>query len=128
MALTITYPLTDDVKSNFLFNRDSTTKDSLKSKLLFLLLTQKGNRFRRRNFGVNLIQMLFEPNDVITKSDVVNEIKNKAKIYIPELEINNVDFIEPENDSDKNILTVNIRFTYIQLDGSQDEINIDFQV
>lgn len=126
MPLSITFPLSNDDKSNFFLKTNDTTKESLRSKLLFLLLTEEGSRFRKRKFGVKLIKYIFEPNDDITKTDVVNEIKDKVKIYIPQIEIDDVEFIQPEDSESETVLSVNITFTYISVDSSQDNITINF--
>jgi len=91
-SINIKFPLTDDTEKNQYFQMNEVTKDALTSNLLFLLLTQKGERYYNPNFGTNLIQYVFEPKDTLTISEIEREIKITVKEFIPELTINKVSF------------------------------------
>ena len=45
------------------FNQSFVTSDQVESNLKNLLLTKKGERLLQPNFGTNLHNLLFEPND-----------------------------------------------------------------
>jgi len=112
----IKFPLTDDVVTNTFFQLTQVTKDALRSDLVLLLLTQRGERYYEPDYGTNLLKYLFEPNDTSTAQDIEEEIKRTVSLYIPVLTINKVTFNWNVDDSGEPIpetqLNVNVKFTY----------------
>ena len=53
---------------------NKTTKEAIKSDLLHLLLTNKGDRLYMPDFGTNLYKYVFEQNDSISHSEIKREI------------------------------------------------------
>jgi phage baseplate assembly protein W len=130
-TINIRFPLVDDPSTNTFFQMTETTKNALKSDLLLLLLTQKGERYYEPNYGTNLIKFIFEPNDGITATEVEQEIKRTVSLYIPTLTIDRVSFNwETDEDGFKipdTQLNVNIRFTYSEDAFSEGgELDINF--
>jgi phage baseplate assembly protein W len=130
-TINIRFPLGDDPSTNKFFLMTETTKNALKSDLLLLLLTQKGERYYEPKYGTNLIKFIFEPNDGITSSEVEQEIKRTVSLYIPALTIDKVSFnLETDQDGFKipdTQLNVNIRFTYTEdvfSEGGELDINL----
>lgn len=110
-GINITFPIQDDVVNNFFLDRSRITKDAIKSNLLLLLLTNVGERYYMPDYGMNLYKYLFEQNDPIIEEQIIGEIKNRVSIYIPEIQINNINI---ENDENKHSLVLIINFTYNQ--------------
>lgn len=104
------------------FRSTFSTKDQIKSNLINLLLTYKGERILNPEFGANLPRLLFEPinNDTLTK--IENQIVTNVSIYIPEITITNIE-ITP--DTDINTIYVNVIYQ-LKLSGITDNIIIDF--
>jgi phage baseplate assembly protein W len=92
------------------------TKTALTSDLLLLLLTRKGERYYEPDYGTNLLKLVFEQNDNITASDIEEELKTTVKNYMPNVNIDKVDFIYTTDGSgvriDDEILNVNVAFTF----------------
>lgn len=109
--INIKFPLEDDSINNFLFERNATTKESLKSNLMLLLLTNRWERYFNPLYGTDLLRYIFEQNDNNVRLDIENEIRVAVNKYIPKLTINNVDFSEPESGEDNN-LNLLINFTF----------------
>lgn len=88
--ININFPFKDSVKGFFL---DLTKTDSvaIKSDLMHLILTNKGERFYNPEFGTNLRRFIFQPNDGFTYSEISEEIKEAVKKYLPNLKVNSVD-------------------------------------
>jgi phage baseplate assembly protein W len=128
-AINIRFPLQDDAVNNFLFERTLTTKDAIKSNLLLLLLTNVGERYYLPDYGLNLYKYLFEPKDGELQNQVIEEIKRRVSIYIPEVTINTINIIENDpNDRDSdNKLEINIGFTYSQNTFSESD-NITIKI
>jgi len=109
--INIKFPLEDDSINNFLFDRNITTKESLKSNLMLLLLTNRWERYYNPLYGTDLLRYIFEQNDKNVQISIENEIKTAVERYIPKLIINSVNFLEPEQGEDNN-LNILINFTY----------------
>jgi len=81
----------------FLFNLTRTDNEAIKSDLMHLILTRKGERLYMPSFGTNLLKFIFEPNDTLTMSAIKGEIKETVKRFIPNLTINEVVVTESED-------------------------------
>lgn len=107
--INIKFPLTDDVEKNFFAVRTQTTMDAIKSNIQLLIMTEKGSRYFMRDYGTDLIKYLFEPNDDITSTDIIDDIKNTVKKYMPKVTITSVTLPNTPDNNEK-LLTIN--FTY----------------
>jgi phage baseplate assembly protein W len=113
-SLNIRFPLQDNTDLNTFFGMNYVTKDLFNSDLLFLLLTDKGERYYDSDFGCNLNKFLFDPNDDTTVTDIEEEIKNTVSKYIPKLTIKSITFNKNEDDPtiSEHQVNINIKFTY----------------
>lgn len=104
------------------FNKTYSTQDQVKSNLINLLLTYKGERILNPEFGADLPRLLFEPitNDLIKK--IQDQIVTNVNIYIPEIILTN---IEVTPDIDHNTLYVMVEYK-LKISGNKDKIIIDF--
>jgi phage baseplate assembly protein W len=66
-------------------------KRAIKSDLMHLLLTNKGERLYLPDFGANLRKFLFEPNLLEVSNDIRNELQTEINNYIPNLKIDNLE-------------------------------------
>ena len=101
-----------------MFTGTLTTKEQVKSNLLNLLLTKKGERVNVPGFGIGLQEFLFEQE--VDNNSLYEEIYTQIQIYIPEITLldANINF-----DPDKHTLTIKITYQF-NLDASQDAITI----
>jgi len=115
-SINIKFPLQDDAVTNQFFQLNQTTKNAYSSDLLLLLLTNKGERVYDPNFGTNLQKFLFEPEDSVTQSLVETDIRDTVSKYIPDLTIQNIQFITNQDDItiNENQINVKINFTYAE--------------
>jgi phage baseplate assembly protein W len=104
------------------FKSTFSTKDQIKSNLINLLLTYKGERVLNPQFGADLPRLLFEPINNETLLKIENQIVTSVSTYIPEITITNIE-ITP--DTDKNTIYVNVIYQ-LKLSGTIDNIIIDF--
>ena len=112
----VAFPL-DDIN---LFSGTQTVKEQVKSNLLNLLLTEKGERINQPDFGIGLKNLLFEQN--IDEDGLSESIGHQMGIFIPEISLldTKVEFI-----ADENLLYIKITYQY-NLDGSDDSIQLNF--
>lgn len=117
-SINIKFPLEDDNEKKGLFKLNEVTKDALTSNLLLLLLTRKGERYYQPNYGTNLLQYVFEPRDNFTLSDIQEEIRTTVKTFIPQLDIEDVQFFTETDDQGDRIqdtqVDVVIDFTFTE--------------
>lgn len=109
MYYNIKFPLQDDTVNGDWVKRTENISDSIKSNLMFLLVTDKGSRFYNRGYGTNLKKFLFEQNDGLTEFDIETEIKTVISKNIPNLTINQMKFSNIENNKGVQLF---IHFTY----------------
>lgn len=116
VTIGVAFPL-DDVN---LFSGTQTVKEQVKSNLINLLLTERGERINQPDFGIGLKNLLFEPN--IDEETLTESIVNQMGIFIPEISLldTKVEFI-----ADENLLYIIITYQY-NLDGSDDSIQLNF--
>jgi phage baseplate assembly protein W len=105
------------------FNSTYSTKDQIKSNIINLFLTKKGERIENPEFGTNINTLLFENinNDIL--SNLKQELYNSVNKFIPNITILNIN-ITPEPDTN----TIYIETQYkLNISGQQDSIIIQLQ-
>ena len=95
-------------------------REQLKTNLLNLLLTERGERINRPDYGIGLKKLLFEPR--INKEYLKELIANKVRTYIPDLLVSNIIFNNPPDD---HTLQMFIEFRY-RLDNTVDSVQLNF--
>ena len=109
------FPINVDSDEKTLFGLNHTRAEQIKSEIMHLIFTPKGQRLRNPNFGTRLIQFLFNPSDTETFGDIVNEIKETVKMFVPDCNIKDVEIAEDEDGID---IYAKIAYTLKELDGS----------
>ena len=104
----IQFPFSDDTQKNYFLKMNKTRSAAIKSNLVHLLLTNKGERYYMPDFGTNLRQFLFEQNDDITSQGIIGEINQSINKFIPNLIINNITVTKGE----LNDYSVTVRLDY----------------
>ena len=100
-----------------------TTREQTKANLINYLLTNKGERVFRPNFGGDLRNLLFENILESTQDDLLIMIQNDITRYFPTVVVKELKF---ENQEDRN--EINFILTYqIENFGIEDLINIELQ-
>lgn len=94
-SINIQFPFQDSIKGFFL-NTNKITTDAIKSDVLHVLLTQKGQRMYNPRFGTNLYKYLFEPNDSITLQGIKDEANASLKYTMPNIQISRMDIVNNE--------------------------------
>jgi phage baseplate assembly protein W len=107
-SINITFPFKDSPKGEYL-KLSTTNKEAVKSDLLHLIMTNKGERLYLPEFGTNIRKFLMEPNDNITLGNIENEIQESVNKFMPFLSINMVSVI---NESPNSVYGVRINIGY----------------
>jgi len=104
------------------FNKTYSTADQIKSNLVNLLLTNKGERLYNPEFGADLKTVLFEGITEETNTIIRTLINTNVAIFVPEVTIENLDIIK---DEDHNTISITIQYR-INISGRADEITVQF--
>jgi phage baseplate assembly protein W len=120
IAIGISLPF-GNVDTDKIFNKTFSTAEQIKSNLINLLLTNKGERVLNPNFGCGLKEILFEQIDPSTEDSIRDTIISSVNIYVPEVEINNIEI----NDYN-NTYTVTVKYI-VNISGNPDQITVQFQ-
>jgi len=106
--ININYPFKDSQKGFFLDLNDEDNQ-AIKADLLHLILTRRGQRLYKPDFGTDLLKFIFEPEDGMTLNGIKEEIVNVVKAYLPQLQID--EFSVEESDEDIYAAVVTIKYT-----------------
>lgn len=84
-TLGILFPMNPDTKRQLsdLFNLSKTTEEQAISNYINLLLTRKGERVMQPEFGVGLMNYIFEQNTDVMNIMLQNEIDNQSAFWLP---------------------------------------------
>ena len=105
------------------FNSTYSTQTQIKSNLLNLLLTNKGERVFNPEFGCDLGRALFEGiNDSIVEN-IKNLINTNVEIFVPEVQI--TDILVDINTPDNNAVSVTVKYK-LKISGTSDQITVQF--
>jgi phage baseplate assembly protein W len=105
------------------FTSTYTTKDQIKSNLINLLLTSRGERIMNPLFGTGLRDFLFEG---ITDFNIENlrlDLINSINMFIPEISVVNIDIV-PGYDS--NSIELNLSYL-LNISNTPDQVTVQFQ-
>lgn len=103
-------PLTTDYTDGHALNK--THKAMVNQNFKMLLLTIPGERIMDPRFGVGLKTFLFEQNNLSTQGAISAKINEQLGLYMPYLEIVNLDFQNAETDPDIGDNYLHIRIEY----------------
>lgn len=106
----IKYPISDESDRLTLFDMNEDVDDSIRSKLLHIILTPKGQRLRKPNFGTNLIKYIFDQNDNETWSSIKEEIRKQVSLFLPEVIFDNINIVK--NVEDEHSIYVEIDYSF----------------
>lgn len=108
----IKYPFTNDGAEKYELDLNSTVKDRVASDILHVIFTPKGQRLRHPDFGTDLIQYIFEPNNESTWGGVKTEIQNSVARWVDGVTLNNIEVLT--NDDGMQIF---VRIDYTVQEG-----------
>ena len=103
--ININYPFKDSHKV-FFIDMNSEENQAIKADLLHLILTTKGQRLYKPEFGTNLLKFIFEPHDGLTLNGIKEEITNTVKMYLPQLQLNEIKVEESPDSEHAAIVTI----------------------
>ena len=104
------------------FNKTYSTKEQIKSNLINLLLTNKGERVFNPEFGADIRRVLFEGITEDTSVLIQNLITTNVNFFIPEI---NIDDVVVEPNEDNNSYNIIVKYNLV-ISGTADQITVQF--
>jgi phage baseplate assembly protein W len=86
----IKYPFQNESEEKRYVDLNETYEDKMKSELLHIIFTPKGQRYRNPDFGTDIIKYLFEPNDDETWTAIKSEIRTQVGKYLPKINFKDI--------------------------------------
>jgi len=104
------------------FNKTYSTKDQIKSNLINLLLTDKGERIMNPEFGADIRKSLFD-NITDSSTELLKlKITDAINIFIPEVILGEISVIP---DIDYNTLDITINYR-LAISNTPDQVTVQF--
>lgn len=109
MALTqrfgVKYPFSSNNLDEIYIDLNETLTDKVKSEVLHVLFTPKGQKLRNPDFGTDLIKYLFDPKDDTSFESVKSSIKMDIGKYVKNIEFDDIRILQDEQD-ERGIIVV----------------------
>lgn len=109
------FPFTAQDEENYLLDLNKTMRDSVRSQIMHVIFTPKGQKLRDPEFGTNLIKYIFEPNDGNTWAKVKEEVSKAVTTYVHDVIVNDINVIKSEDKETE---------VYVRIDYSVKEGNL----
>jgi phage baseplate assembly protein W len=103
-----------------IFQGTPTTREQVKTNLLNLILTEKGERINHPNYGLGVKSLLFEQN--LNMDQIELEIHKQIQFYLPEINLLNTEISTSE---DQHTIQIKITYNIISGGGIPDAIAIN---
>jgi phage baseplate assembly protein W len=106
------------------FNSTYSTKDQIKSNLINLLLTNKGERIMNPEFGVDLSTVLFEQITSDTNIIIQDLIRSNVEIFIPEIQLTEI-LVDQDTSQNQNTISVTVKYK-LRISQEADQVTVQF--
>ena len=122
----IDLPIRRGDKKDGWFASTTTTIEAVKNNIRNLLNTNTGERLMQPNLGMNLRNLLFEQIDDETMLTVQNSILDSFQLWLPFVEVRDIQIVNNDSKTDKNQIAVSIIFNIKQDPDTIDSVSINF--
>lgn len=102
----VKYPFTTDNEDGYFLDLNKTFADGIKSQVLHVILTPKGQKLRDPEFGTDLIKYIFSPKDDMSFNDIKSEITRQITKYVPQVEFRDVNVYSSEENEHNIIVSI----------------------
>ena len=111
----IKYPFTNNGYQKFFVDTNETLTEKVRSQIMHVIFTPKGQRIRNPEFGTDLIKFIFSENDTDSWEGVKNEILDAIKTYVSNCTINDINVVRSDDGNDD----IFVRIDYSILEGNK---------
>lgn len=120
MSIGIKFPF-KETQSGGVFKATTTTQESIKSNLISLLTTKRGQRVMHNKFYSPLFDVIMEIWDDISEETLRSALMEKIEEYFNEIEVKAIQFTFNE---DTHVLATNVVYSIIDLGHAEDSVSV----
>lgn len=110
----IKFPFTAQDAEKYFVDLNKTMRDSVRSQLIHVIFTPKGQKLRDPEFGTNLVKYIFEQNDQDTWGKIKSEVSDAVTKYVHDVIVNDIQVLANEENSNG----VFVRINYSVMEGN----------
>ena len=111
----IKYPFKNDGVQHFYVDANESVAEKVKSQLIHIVFTPKGQRIRNPEFGTDLIKFIFDPNDDMSWESVKNEVSDSVNRWASNITIRNIEVVKNAEDEHE----IYVRLDYSVIEGNK---------
>ena len=111
----VKFPFLADNGRYFYVAANETIADKVKSQLMHIVFTPKGQRIRNPEFGTDLIKFIFDQNDGTTWEAVKTEVGESVARWSNNLSLKDIKVVKSEEDESQ----VFVRIDYSVTEGNK---------
>ena len=112
----IKYPFLRDDFQHFYVDVNNNTAEKVRSQLMHIVFTPKGQRLRNPEFGTDLIKYIFDQNDGTTWEAVKTEVSESVNRWATNIKLNNIQVVKNEEDEAE----IYVRLDYSVIEGNKE--------
>lgn len=111
----IKYPFKNEGVQHFYVDTNESVAEKVKSQLIHIVFTPKGQRIRNPEFGTDLIKFIFDPNDDMSWESVKNEVSDSVNRWANNISIRNIEIVKNAEDEHE----IYVRLDYSVIEGNK---------
>ena len=111
----IRYPITATDYQHFYVDLNNSLQGKVRSQLMHVIFTPKGQRLRSPEFGTDLIKYIFDPNDTTTWESVTTEVRESVSRWVNNVKIDDIQIVKNVD----NDLEIYVRVDYTVISGNK---------
>ena len=111
----IKYPFKNEGVQHFYVDTNESVAEKVKSQLIHIVFTPKGQRIRNPEFGTDLIKFIFDPNDDMSWESVKNEVSDSVNRWASNITIRNIEVVKNAEDEHE----IYVRLDYSVIEGNK---------
>jgi phage baseplate assembly protein W len=94
----IKYPFLNRMEEGYFVDVNTNRTDKVRSEVMHVILTPKGERIRKPDFGTDLMKYIFDPNETSNWDNIKSEITEAVSKYVSGCSLDNIEIAKLEDD------------------------------
>jgi len=111
----IKYPFLADNVNGYYVAANETVAEKVRSQLMHIVFTPKGQRIRNPEFGTDLIKFIFDQNDGMTWESVKTEVSESVSRWATNINLKDIQVVKNEEDDSE----IFVRLDYSVTEGNK---------
>ena len=107
----IKYPFSNNNIDNIYMDVNKTYSESIKSQVVHVVFTPRGQMVRNPDFGTNLINYIFGPKDDESYAEIKGEITRQVNKYVPAAKFKDITVYNDETSENGVIVSLSYSVT-----------------